>query len=99
MGLVEGLHRRIVPHLRKSRNRFARDALRGRRAGAELGIFTLQPQQLFIEKVIVAVADDWPRLNIVEPVVPLDLGTKKLDALLYLNPFHHKTVLIIAQSF
>ena len=40
-------------------------------------------QQLFVKKIIVAVADDRPRLDIVQPVMTLDLRTEKLDAFLY----------------
>ena len=83
MGLVQGLHRGIVPDLRESRERLTGNALRRRRIGMEFRMFPFKLQQLFVKKILVTVADDRPRLDVIQPIMAFDLRTEKLDAFLY----------------
>ena len=72
VALVERLHRRIVAHLRKARERFAADAQRRRIGVLELREVLFEPDQLLVHPVVVRVGDDRPRLDVVEVVVAVD---------------------------
>ena len=88
MGLVQRLHRRRVRHLREAANALARNAVRGRGGIVELGMLAFEPEKLLVEKVVVPVADDGPRLDVIKPVVPVYLGAKERDPLASLFSRH-----------
>ena len=51
-------------------------------------MFALELQQLLVEKIVIAIAYNGTGLDIVQPVVPFDLGTEKLDPVFCAGAFH-----------
>ena len=80
VGLVEGLHRRVVADLLEGSDRRSRDAPgRGIRV-EELRVALLEVQQLVVEEVVVSIAYDGLRLDVVEAVVPVYLAAQPVDS-------------------
>ena len=83
VGLVERLHGRLVSDLRKTFERRAGDSLRRRGGIEKLRITLLQPQELVVEKIVIAVADNRSRLHVIQTVVPVDFPAQKFNARFY----------------
>jgi hypothetical protein len=69
-----------VDELREGVRRLLPDPLRGAVGRDQIGVLRLQKAQLALELVVLLVADLRAVEDVVQPLVPADLGAKLVDA-------------------
>ena len=94
VGLVQGLHRRIVRDLGKALGDAAGDLADGRGFVLELGILVLESQELLLPEVIVAITDRRLREIVVIAVRLLDQLAQFVDARLDFLLAHRRELLL-----